>query len=60
MNKDFEKRHEKLLVEAEKSPLVILSAVESRGGYICKTQPFVTSREEIRCTDRAFIEKYCL
>lgn len=60
MIEDFEKRYEKLLAEAEKGPFAMLSAVESRGGYLCKTQPVVTSREEIKCAEGAFIEQYCL
>ena len=60
MIKDFEKRYEKLLAEAEKGPLVMLPAVESRGGYLCKAQPIVTSKEEIKCAEGAFIEHYCL
>ena len=47
MNKDFEKRYKKLLIEAENGSLVMLFAVESKGGYLCKIQPFVISREEI-------------
>lgn len=60
MRRDFEEKYEKLLAEAEKGPLVMLSAVESRGGYLCKTQPVVTSKEKIQCAEGAFIEQYCL
>lgn len=60
MIKDFEKKYEKLLAEAEKGPLVMLSAVESRGGYLCKDQPIVTSKDDVTCADGAFIEQYCL
>ncbi len=60
MIKDFEKRYEKLLAEAEKGPLVMLPAVESRGGYLCKAQPVIISKDEIACVENAFIEQYCL
>lgn len=60
MIENFEKRYEKLLAEAEKGSLVMLPAVESRGGYLCKAQPVVTSKEEIKCVEGAFIEHYCL
>lgn len=49
-----------ILAEAEKGPLVMLSTVESRGGYLCKDQPIVTSKNEVTCADGAFIEQYCL
>jgi len=60
MIKDFEVRYEKLLKEAEKGPIVMLPSVESRGGYLCQTQPIVTSKTEIKCAEGAFIENYCL
>lgn len=60
MIKDFEKRYEKLLAEAEKGPFVMLPAVESRGGYLCKSQPVVVSKDEITCAENEFIEQYCL
>jgi len=27
---------------------------------LCKAQPVVTSKEEIKCAEGAFIEQYCL
>ena len=60
MIKDFEKKYEKLLRDAEKGPLVMLSSVESRGGYLCNDQPIVTSKDEVKCEEGAFIEHYCL
>lgn len=60
MIKNFEKRYEKLLEEAKRGPLQMLPSVENRGGYLCQNQPVVTVKEEIRCADNAFIEKYCL
>lgn len=60
MIENFKKRYGKLLAEAEKGLLVMLPAVESRGGYLCKAQPIITSKEEIVCVEGAFIEQYCL
>lgn len=60
MIKDFEKRYEKLLREAERGTIAMLPSVESRGGYLCQGQPIITSKEEIECAENAFIENYCL
>ena len=60
MIENFDERYAKLLSGVQKESCVMLSSVESRGGYLCQPQEIVTSKDDLQCAEDAFIMRYCL